>query len=199
MKRIIVIAFVIMALATAASAQESSKYLGIKGGLNMFKLYGDDVEDAKSLYSFAIGGFITCNFNEMFALQPEIYYSIKGAREETVAGDIDLKLGYIDIPILLKVKLPKEGKSWSPNLYAGPYFAFLLSADLEGFDVKDDTKSTDIGLVVGAGIDFMLSEGMRALNLDFRYSVGFTKLDDAGDAEVFNNGFQFLVGYGFSL
>jgi len=188
-----------MALATAASAQESSKYLGIKGGLNMFKLYGDDVEDAKSLYSFAIGGFITYNFNEMFALQPEIYYSVKGAREETVAGDIDLKLGYIDIPILLKVKLPMEGKSWSPNLYAGPYFAFLLSADLEGLDVKDDTKSTDLGLVVGAGIDFMLSEGMRALNLDFRYSIGFTKLDDAGDAEVFNNGFQFLVGYGFSL
>ena len=94
MKRIIVIAFVIMALATAASAQESSKYLGIKGGLNMFKLHGDDVEDAKSLYSFAIGGFITYNFNEMFALQPEIYYSVKGARAETVAGDIDLKLGY---------------------------------------------------------------------------------------------------------
>ena len=30
----------------------------------------------------------------MFALQPEIYYSVKGARAETVAGDIDLKLGY---------------------------------------------------------------------------------------------------------
>lgn len=199
MKRIIVIVFLIMAFAMTASAQESSKYLGIKGGLNMFKLYGDDVEDAKSLYSFAIGGFCACNFNEMFALQPEIYYSVKGTKEETIAGDIDLKLGYIDIPILFKVKFPLEGKNWSPNLYAGPYFAFLLSADVEGFDVKDDMKSTDLGLVVGAGFDFMLSEGTRALNLDFRYSIGFTKLDDAGDSEAFNNGFQFLLGYGFSL
>ncbi len=199
MKRIIVIAFVIMAFATAASAQESSKCLGIKGGLNMFKLYGDDVEDAKYLYAFTIGGFFTCNLNEMFALQPEIYYSVKGAKEETTAGDIDLKLGYIDIPVLFKVKFPLEGKNWSPNLYAGPYFAFLLSADLEGYDVKDQTKSTDLGLVVGAGFDVKLKEGAQTLNFDFRYSIGFTKLDEEGEAEVFNNGLQFLLGYGFSL
>ncbi len=201
MKRMIVIAFVIMALATAASAQESSKYLGIKGGLNMFKPYGDDVPDdfVSYLYSFAIGGFITCNINETFALQPELYYSMKGWKFEDDTDEVDVKLGYIDIPILLKVNIPMEGKSFVPNLLVGPYVAFNLSADIDDVDIKDEIKSTDFGMVVGAGLDVKLSDGAQKLSFDFRYSIGFTSLDDMSDESWMNNGFQFLLGYGFSL
>lgn len=201
MKRIIVIAFVIMAFATAASAQESSKCLGIKGGLNMFKVYGDDVPDdgVTYLYSFAIGGFFTCNINKTFALQPELYYSMKGWKFEAGTEEADVKLGYIDIPVLLKVNIPMEGKSVAPNLFAGPYVAFNMSADFEGEDFKDEIKSTDFGLVVGAGLDVMLKEGAHKLTFDFRYSMGFTTLDNISDESWMNNGFQFLLGYGFSL
>ncbi len=201
MKRIVVIAFVIMAIAATASAQESSKCLGIKGGLNMFKVYGDDVADdvVSYLYGFAVGGFFTYNINETFALQPELYYSMKGWKLEAGTEETDVKFGYIDIPVLIKVNIPLEGKSFAPNMFAGPYMAFNMSADIEGEDFKDEIKSTDFGLVVGAGVDVMLKEGVQMLTFDFRYSIGFAKLDDEGEAESFNNGFQFLLGYGFSL
>lgn len=39
------------------------------------------------------------------------------------------------------------------------------------------------------------------LDLDFRYSMGITKIYDFDDLDIkpFNNGFQFLLGYGFSM
>jgi hypothetical protein len=197
MKRILVVLVVLMMFAVSASAQ-SSKALGIKGGVNLFKPYGDDVISIDYYTSFAVGVFYYHAFSEIFVLQPELYYSVKGGKE--TAGSV-LKLSYIDIPVLLKFNLPLEGKSWAPNLYAGPYLAFLMGADVDGHDVKDYFSSTDFGLVVGAGADFHLSEGKHLLELDFRYSMGFTKIYDADqqDIEAFNNGFQFLLGFGFSL
>ena len=197
MKRILVVLVVLMMFAVSASAQ-SSKALGIKGGVNLFKPYGDDVISIDYYTSFAVGVFYYHAFSEIFVLQPELYYSVKGGKE---TGGSVLKLSYIDIPVLLKFNLPLEGKSWAPNLYAGPYLAFLMGADVDGHDVKDNFSSTDFGLVIGAGADFHLSEGKHLLELDFRYSMGFTKIYDADqqDIEAFNNGFQFLLGFGFSL
>jgi hypothetical protein len=200
MKRLFIISLLLIALTATASAQ-SPGFIGIKGGLNMFKPYGDDVVDASYNIGFAIGGFYCHSINEILMLQPEIYYSVKGGKGEDEGVENTLKLSYIDIPVLLKFNLPVEDKSWAPNIYAGPYLAFLMAADLEGIDVKDSFKSTDFGLVVGAGLDFKLSEGAQMLSFDVRFSVGFTKIYDMVDEELdaFNNGFQFLVGYGFSL
>ncbi len=197
MKRILVVLVVLMMFAVSASAQ-SSKALGIKGGVNLFKPYGDDVISIDYYTSFAVGVFYYHAFSEIFVLQPELYYSVKGGKE---TGGSVLKLSYIDIPVLLKFNLPLEGKSWAPNLYAGPYLAFLMGADVDGHDVKDNFNSTDFGLAIGAGADFKLSEGKHLLELDFRYSMGFTKIYDveSQDIEAFNNGFQFLLGFGFSL
>ena len=200
MKRILVVLVVMMMFAASVSAQ-SPKVFGLKGGVNMFKPYGDDVTDVGYYTSFAIGAFYYHACSEIFVLQPELYYSVKGGKETEEGDESVLKLSYIDIPVLLKFNLPLEGKSWAPNLYAGPYLAFLMGADINDYDVKDAFSSTDFGLVVGAGADFKLSEGKHMLELDFRYSMGFTKIYDAGDLDVqaFNNGFQFLLGFGFSL
>jgi len=200
MKRLLIVVFVRLMFAASFSAQ-SQKCIGFKGGFNMFKPYGDDVADASYNYGFAIGGFCYCAISEIFVFQPEIYYSVKGGKEPDGGGESELKLSYIDIPLLMKFNLPVEGKSWVPNIYAGPYLAFMLGADIDGQDVKDVFKSTDFGLVIGAGLDFKLSEGNRMLELDFRYSMGITKIYDFDnlDIKAFNNGFQFLLGYGFSM
>jgi hypothetical protein len=197
MKRILVTAILILAFTASVSAQSYDR-LGLKAGVNMFKLYGDDAEDLDYLTSFAFGGYYCHGFSDVFALQPELYYSMKGTSESEVIT-IDLKEGYIEIPVLLKVNFPMEGKSWSPTLFAGPYMAFLMSAKLEDIDVKDEVAGTDFGLVVGGGFDFGLSEGQQILSLDVRYSMGFTKIDEEGEADVMNNGFQLLLGFGFSL
>ncbi len=197
MKRLFIVAVMILALTASASAQ-STNTLGLKAGLNMFKWYGDDVEGIDYLTSFAFGAYFNHGFSEVLSIQPELYYSTKGLSESEILT-IELKESYLEIPVLLKVNFAMEGKNWSPNLFAGPYIAFLMSAKLEDIDVKDELAGTDFGLVVGGGFDFGLSEGAQTLSLDVRYSMGFTKVDEAGEAEVFNNGFQFLVGFGFSM
>jgi hypothetical protein len=197
MKRLFIVAVMILALTASASAQ-STNTLGLKAGLNMFKWYGDDVENVDYLTSFAFGAYFNHGFSEVLSIQPELYYSVKGLSESEIIT-IELKESYLEIPVLLKVNFAMEGKNWSPNLFAGPYLAFLMSAKLEDIDVKDELAGTDFGLVVGGGFDFGLSEGAQTLSLDVRYSMGFTKMDEEGEAEVFNNGFQFLVGFGFSL
>ncbi len=138
MKRILVILVVVMMFAVSASAQ-SEKAFGLKGGVSMFKPYGDDVTDANYHTDYAIGVFYYHPFSEIFVLQPELYYSVKGGKGEDEGVEETLRLSYIDIPVLLKFNLPLEGKSWAPNLYAGPYLAFLMGADVDGTDVKDST------------------------------------------------------------
>jgi hypothetical protein len=187
-------------LAAPAPARSQGK-IGLKGGLNMFRPYGDDMPDVSYYYGFAVGGFYSYRINDVFLIQPELHYSVKGGKEDDDGEESVLKLGYIDIPVLFKFDLPVEGKSWAPNIYAGPYIAFLLGADIDGYDVKDFFNSTDLGLVVGGGLDFNLSEGRRLLSFDLRYSIGFSKIYDSDyeDIEAFNHGFQFLLGYGFSM
>jgi len=197
MKRLLTVLVLTAALAVPASAQ-SPQMFGIKGGLNLFNLYGNDAEQVSYRTGFAIGAQYSYRFSEIFALQPELYYSIKGTKNSE-NSDLKLKLSYIDIPVLFRVTLPVDSDRWSPGIYAGPYLAFLASASLNDTDVKDNVKGTDYGLVVGAAFDFPISGGKQTVTLDFRYSVGFAKTDKEGDSEVYNTGFQFLLGFGFNM
>lgn len=176
----------------------SSGSIGVKGGLNLFNLYGDDVEEASYRTGFAIGATYAYRFSELFALQPELYYTVKGSKNKE-DEDVKLKEGYIEIPVLFRVSLPVESARWSPGIYAGPYLAFLMTAEVAGEGVKDEYSDVDYGLVVGAAFDFPLSEGLQQINLDFRYSAGFEKIGELQLLNIYNHGFQFLLGYTFSL
>jgi hypothetical protein len=190
-------ALALLVLAAPVCA-ESSGSIGVKGGLNLFSLCGDDVEEAAYRTGFAIGAAYAHRFSELFALQPELYYTVKGAKNEE-DEDVKLREGYIEIPVLFRVSLPVESARWSPGIYAGPYLAFLMTADLAGEGVKDEYRDVDYGLVAGASFDFPLSGGLQQLNLDFRYSAGFAKIEELQILKIYNHGFQFLVGYTFSL
>jgi hypothetical protein len=197
MRRILLIVLTLIVLVPPAAAQSPHTF-GVKGGLNYFNIYGGDVEMATYRTGFAIGAAYAYAFNGTFALQPELYYSLKGSTSEE-DSDVKLGLGYLDIPILLKVMFPVESDKWAPGIYAGPYLALMMSADLDGVDIKDEFNTTDYGLVVGALFDFMVSGGKQTVTLDVRYSVGFAKLDELQMQDIYNNGFQFLIGYGFSM
>jgi len=84
-----------------------------------------------------------------------------------------------------------------------PESDFLLSSkisdDIE-LDVKDYTKSTDITLIAGAGVSYMMEKG--ALSFEARYEVGLstiakTKIGTAPDYKT--SDITIMVGYGFAL
>ena len=109
---------------------------GVKVGLNLSTFTGDDADwegvDKKMRIGFAIGGFITYEINEMFALQPELYYSMQGAKYKSSEGEdgtLIFKYNYIQVPILAKVNIPVEG-SVAPNIFLGPAIGIKVSSKI---------------------------------------------------------------------
>ena len=203
MRRLFIVVSVLCALTATASAGElNSFYIGIKGGLNHYEILGDDLEDFEGynyLNAYAFGAFFQYNIHRRLAIVPEVYYSVRGTRETGIPeGDIDWLLGYVDVPILFRILFPTQS-TVTPNVYIGGYFSFLVSAD-NGTDVMDEFNSSDAGVVIGGGIDMMLRGGSQIVNLDVRLTHGLMKVLAADDVpDAYNNGFQFLIGWGFSL
>lgn len=206
MKKFSLLLFVLFVFTSLSFAQMQ---LGVKAGLNLANLSGDDVENTDTRTGFAGGVFFMYQFNEMFAVQPEVYYSMKGAKQsdsfEGVSYDAEFKFDYVEIPLLLKFLIPMKGSNIKPAIFAGPSLAFNSSAKLKveagGTTTEEDVeniKSTDLGLVFGAGIGFPVGKG--ELGVDVRYILGLSSIDDsAEEADVKNGVINFNLYYGFSL
>ncbi len=216
MKRLIITIFAIVAVFTLSFASVSAQGLtaGLKGGMNIANLHGKGVKvieegigtDLVSKMGFCAGGFITYNINDMFAIQPELLFSMKGAKaEREIEGEtakLAFNLNYLEIPVLAKLSIPTPGNV-KPSLFVGPSLAIKLSGKLkteiagesEEEDLED-LKSTDFGLVFGAGIDFALGQGK--LTVDARYTLGLTKADESEEElDIKNGAISIMVGYSF--
>ncbi|MCK4359357.1 MAG: PorT family protein [Candidatus Cloacimonetes bacterium] len=187
---------------------------GVKLGMNLSTFTGDDADEEglekKMRIGLAVGGFITYSVNEMFALQPELYYSMQGAKYKSSEGDIDgtliFRYNYIQIPILAKLNLSMESNI-KPNILLGPSLGLNMSAKYEytdelgdaveamGIDKKGDVenvKSTDFGLVFGGGV------AVGPAVIDVRYNLGLTTVDDSVFEDDFKNStISIMVGYSF--
>jgi len=172
---------------------------GVKVGMSLANLSGDDIDGTSSKIGLAAGGFAGFGIGPL-TIQPEVLYVQKGAQGED-NSDVKLKLDYLEIPVLFKGYFMGPQAKVRPCIYAGPAVGILLSAkyddgsDADAVDVKDGYKSTDFGVAMGAGID------IQGFTLDVRYTLGLTKLPDTGDSDVDvdekNGAFMVLVGYSF--
>jgi len=202
-----------LALAVATPLSGQGLRGGVKAGIASATLGGDDVDDAESRTAFWGGGFLTFALTPGFAIQPEVLYASKGAAGSgAFDGDLDaeLRLAYIEIPVLLKFTV---GTSIArPYFFAGPTIGFKLSCEIEGssggvsitadcdeFEEEGvEIKSTDFGAVFGAGFDYDL--GGITLVVDGRYGLGLSSIaEGAGDPDVKNRAFAFLVGLSIPL
>ena len=189
MRKSILFTMVLSLSLTLSMAQEVK--FGGKAGINLATLQ-PDLNDPESRVAFHLGAVAEISILEAFSIQPELLYSAQGVKDKSDDDEI-IKLDYLTVPLLAKYYV-SEGFS----LEAGPQLGFLLSAkgedDGDSFDLKDITKSTDIGLALGLG--YKMESG---LNFAFRYYFGgdVNSLDDDPD-KIKNNVFQFSVGYFFN-
>jgi hypothetical protein len=113
------------------------------------------------------------------ALQTGVLFVGKGA-EAGDAGTEGVEINYIEIPALIRLKL-SDGVI-SPHIYAGPYFGMQISCEFEGTSGDCDevgnvnTKTVDIGGIVGGGLDFNL--GPLVLIGGLRYGFGVSTIAD---------------------
>lgn len=206
MKSFLTILLILIAFASFTSAQMQ---IGPKAGINIANLSGDDVEGTDSKTGFGGGLFFMYQFSEMFGIQPEAYYTMKGATEKIdVLGttvDVTYTFDYVEVPLLLKLIIPIENSAINPAIFAGPFVGFnttaKVKAEAEGQSEEEDldeVKSTEFGLAFGGGVGFPV--GSNELGFDVRYILGLSTLDDsAEEADVKNSVINFNVYFGFSL
>jgi len=209
-KTLLPIFLILIMTATLVKAQSELRF-GPTVGINFATIGGKDanqlVNNLSSKTGLYIGGFMNYQFSDMFALQPEIAYSMKGATAADQGVNYTFTLNYIEVPVLLKFYIPIAGASnIKPSLYAGPDFAFNVASSVEGsangqtqtLDQSSNTKGFDFGLVFGGGIGFNVGTGL--LDFSLRYTLGMTSFDNSGSNLTLTNGvFSINAGYAFSI
>jgi hypothetical protein len=163
---------------------------GIKGGANIANVNGDfggAIADWKSSVGFCAGIFLELNFGRVLTIQPEVLYTMKGA----ATGTGKLNFDYIEIPVLLKLRIPAG--SFHPFVFAGPAFGFNLKAVLEGIEV-DNMPTADYSAVLGGGLQLG-----RSIHIDVRYTMGLQKLEipDLDTIDLKNGVLSATIGLAF--
>lgn len=182
--------------------------LGVKGGVASSTVYGDAVDDEEvgSLTRFVGGAFVEFGIAPLLSIQPELLYSLKGGASEGVADAGELRLAYIEIPVLAKITL--GGAPLRPSIFAGPAVAFNTSCEFEEVAspavecdaIPDEDavepKSAEFSAIFGLG--FAQSLGPVAFVVDGRYNVGLSSAFDGDDA-IKNRAFTLLAGVSIPL
>ena len=152
--------------------------LGIKGGVNLSSLSGNDV--GENITAYHGGAYVMAKFTKL-AVQAEGLFSKRGSER--------IDLDYLDVPLIFKIYLAA-----GLNLQAGPQFGILLSknaTDGLGNSINQYIENSDISATVGAGWDLPFG-----LNLTARYLIGLKDVNTQPDtAEIKNNTFQLSIGY----
>jgi len=168
------------------TASSSPVRFGLKAGLNISTVSNMDANSKAGFYG---GAFANIPVAQDFSVQPEVLYSGMGAKSKYNSSD-KLNLDYIAVPVMFQYNA-------LPNLYleAGPQFGFLISAKgRNNIDVKDNLKTFDFGLGLGAGYYFTQNIGVNV-----RYVAGLTDIAKnriGGDSSK-NGVFQVGLAYKF--
>lgn len=177
--------------------------LGLKAGATLTSLVGANTKNAagNSVYDyrfgFLAGGFANIGFARLFAFQPELLYSQKGANEKG-SSDISVRLHYVDVPLAFHVNT--DGFFFE----AGPQVGFLVAARRQvgnaSTDIASGYKSVDFGYLGGLGYQLKHGPG-----IGLRYNGAFTNLPvsyTAGNTtyqnQVRNSAFQLYATYSFN-
>jgi len=208
MKRLMFISLAVLVMA-ALIPQSLSAGFGIKGGYAMSKFTVTSPDPIPFIFGnlgSPVGGiFFSLGFGPL-AIQPEVLYVRMGSEFEIdEANDLKWRFDYIQVPVLLKLKIIPAGPI-RPVIYAGGYGACLIKANgvmtVDGVpgepqDLKDGYQKYDYGVVGGAGLDFKLP-GI-SISVEGRYNYGLMNIlrDPAPGDSWKNRSMMALVGIGF--
>ena len=183
----------IVALPSLAAAQDKA-VIGVKGGINIAKVSTED-DEGISTKTGAVGGlFISKAITSTVGIRGEGLFSQKGAKGEEDGTDLTFRLNYVDVPVLLTLSPSSSGDARF-SFFTGPQFSFNIKAEAEAEvdgttlkqDLDDEIKGTDLGWVLGVGVD------KGRFSADARYTLGLTNIASDGD-NLKNRVFSVMIG-----
>ncbi|WP_222983766.1 porin family protein [Flagellimonas meishanensis] len=153
-------------------AQDKGDFeLGIGAGINFGNFYGDSAFLFSTRVSTQIGVLGEFYFSDRWGLKTGFVYDSKGAD----GSGNETKLDYLFIPIYANWHFGRN-RNWYLNF--GPHIDFLLSAEDEIVgDLKNDTSSFDVGLGVGIGHKFKISD-TTGIFIEYQGAGGFINVVD---------------------
>jgi len=194
--------------------------VGVRAGLNLATFGGSDLspQGHHTRYNrhgaVNVGAFLGFPLSGRFELQIGAGYSGKGAEVafsldggETVSGTGETRIGYLEIPALMKFRLT-PGRRVSTHLLAGPSVSFRVSCESvtdapiwggqqKCADAGLDVRETDFGVTGGVGAEFELPNGLILVG-ESLYSVGLRTVGESGDG-VKNRAFSLSLGVAYPI
>ena len=160
MKKLLLVVTLMLTVGIVANAQLK---FGVKAGANISNV-AMDADNKVGFHAGVLGEFKIASF----AIQPEVLYSMQGAKGD--GGKIEND--YLNIPVMAKYY-------FIPGLSveAGPQVGFLMSAkmkpdDGDSRDMKDLMNKTDFAINVGASYEVPIIPA----GVFVRYTLGLTDL-----------------------
>lgn len=159
---------------------------GAKAGVNFASASGDDIDGVSSRTGVNVGGVVNFEISEIFSIQPEVTYSMRG----WVDGDFTIKLDYVDVPIMADVEII-EGLS----LQGGPQLGVNISAKVENDGDEGDIEeisTLNVGAAIGAQYELPFG-----LFFTVRYDIAFNDAID-NNFNAKNNNLGVSAGFFFN-
>lgn len=178
-------------------------------GLSFSKAGGADATTgSKVVTGFGFGAFVTVGFTSVLAVEPQLLLVEKGLKSEDNGLSATVKITYIQVPLLLKLRWPmRTGARWAPFIYAGPAIGLKVGCRLtlaQGGNSlaggcsnpqdEQNLKTLDTSAIFGAGVDI----GRATVSL--RYDLGLSSIDGSSDpSDIKNRSLMLLAGARFRL
>ena len=180
--RVVVGFILVFTLVVAGQAFAQNVEGGIKGGVNFSTVSGDfGIGVSKTNRISGVGGaFGTFLLTDRVGVQIEALYSMEGSKATvaTLGTNVEstVQIDYIRIPLLLRLGA-RPGVQRSGYFLVGPALGFIAAAK-QTFpgradqDLKDQLKSSEFAVVVGAGMTF------SHYLFEIRYTAGLTDINN---------------------
>jgi hypothetical protein len=165
------VSILILSLFLLLGANAQQVHFGIKGGVNISSLHFNDNTSADSKVGLHLGILAHIHASKTWAIQPELIYSLEGAKQDVGNTKVTYNLNYLNVPILLQYMFENGFR-----LEGGPQIGFLLNAKTKAGDVTvTNTSFKTTAVSIPLGIGYLTSSGW---GLDARYVFGLSNIDD---------------------
>ena len=200
--------FVLIAAAIVCMSASAQVQFGAKVGFDLTHFWGEDAPSGWQP-NYQVGLMMEYKFNPHFAIAPEVVFAAQGGKatgdfdDDDVIGNINVKgtfhTNYINVPLMLKFyATPDFSIDLGPQVGFNVYSKVTASGKVgnieakESMDLKDNTKTVDFGVGLGATYNLTNNAFVQA-----RYTMGLTNVFDVPDSHEKNGNIQLAFGMKF--